>query len=85
MPASAMNAAHTMNAPTASAMPNPAPLALAATPAAASTAAPGVDQATMTGCLSHPEGNAEHRPMPNPNAHIQEVICAGLAPNACAA
>jgi hypothetical protein len=66
-------------------MENPAPLAVAATPADASTAAPGVLHATMTGWRSHREGKAEHRPMPNPRAHIHEVICAGVAPNACAA
>ena len=84
-PASVMSTAHTMNAPTASAMGNPAPLAVAATPADASTAAPGVLHATMTGWRSHSEGSAEHRPMPSPSAHIQDVICAGVAPNACAA
>ena len=56
-----------------------------AMPAVASTAAPGVLQATMTGCLRMSEGMAEARPMPSPSAHIHEVICAGVAPNACAA
>jgi hypothetical protein len=45
-PASVISAAHTMNAPTASAM-----LKTPARPAVASTAAPGVDQATITGFL----------------------------------
>ena len=84
-PDSVMSAAHTMKAPTASAMENPAPLAEAATPAEASTAAPGVLQATITGWCSHSEGRAEHRPMPRPSAHIHEVIWAGVAPKACAA
>ena len=79
-PASVISAAQTMNAPTASAMENPP-----ARPAVASTAAPGVDQATITGFLRISEGMAEHRPMPRPRAHIQEVICAGVAWNACAA
>ena len=51
----------------------------------ASTAAPGVDQATMTGLRSHSDGSKEHRPMPRPSAHIHEVICAGVAWKACAA
>ena len=54
-------------------------------PAVASTAAPGVDHATITGLRSHSDGTSEHSPMPSPSAHIQEVICAGVAWNACAA
>lgn len=79
-PKSTISAALTMNAPTASFIENPP-----ASPAVANTAAPGVDQATMTGFLSHSEGSAEHSPMPSPSAHIQDVICAGVAPNTCAA
>ena len=80
MPQSVMSAALTMKAPTASPMPNP-PFA----PALASTAAPGVLQATITGWRSHNEGSSEPRPMPRPSAHIQEAVCAGDAPSACAA
>ena len=79
-PARVMSAALTMKAPTASPMLNPP-----ARPAVASTAAPGVDHATMTGLRKMSEGTREHRPIPSPSAHIQEVICAGVAPNACAA
>ncbi len=53
--------------------------------AVASTAAPGVLQATITGFRSHSDGKAEHSPMPRPSAHIQELICAGVAPSAVAA
>ena len=56
-----------------------------AIPAVASTAAPGVDQATMTGLRNHSEGTSEHKPMPRPSAHIQDVICAGVAWKAFAA
>ena len=56
-----------------------------ATPAVASTAAPGVLQATITGFFSHSEGPSVHRPMPRPSAHIQELISAGVAPSAVAA
>ncbi len=80
MPHSVIIAAHTMNAPTASAMPK-APFA----PAVASTAAPGVLQATITGLRSHSEGSNDPRPMPSPRAHIHELICAGVAPRASAA
>ena len=69
-----------MKAPIASAMLNPP-----ASPAVASTAAPGVDHATMTGLRSHSDGTSEHRPMPKPSAHIHEVTCAGVAWKACAA
>ena len=65
---------------TASAMPNPP-----AAPALANTAAPGVLQATMTGFFRIRDGTAVHRPMPSPSAHIHELICAGVAPNASAA
>jgi len=79
-PTSVISAAHTMKAPTASAMLKPP-----AAPAVASTAAPGVLQATITGFFRISEGTALHRPMPMPSAHIQEVICSGVAPNASAA
>ncbi len=79
-PARVMSIALTMNAPTASPMLKPP-----ANPAVASTAAPGVDQATMTGCRRINEGTSEHRPIPRPSAHIHEVTWAGVAPNACAA
>jgi len=79
-PLMVINTAQSMNEPTASGMENP-PLM----PAVARTAAPGVLQATMTGLRSSSEGTAVHSPMPSPRAHIQELICAGLAPNARAA
>ena len=79
-PTSVISAAHTMNAPTASAMLKPP-----ATPAVASTAAPGVLQATITGFFRISDGTAVHRPMPRPSAHIHEVICSGVAPKASAA
>ena len=69
-----------MNAPTASAMLNPP-----AAPAVASTAAPGVDHATMIGFLSHSDGSAVHSPMPTPSANIHDAICIGVALNASAA
>ena len=61
-------------------MPNPP-----ATPAVASTAAPGVLQATITGWRSHSEGSTLHSPMPRPSAHIHEASWAGVAPSAVAA
>ena len=79
-PNSAIRAALTMKAPTASAIEKPP-----VTPAAAKTAAPGVDQATMTGLRKMSDGTAQHKPIPQPSAHIQELICAGVAPKACAA
>ena len=79
-PTMTMRTALMRNAPTASAMVKPP-----AMPAVASTAAPGVLQAIITGWRSTSEGTAEHSPMPSPSAHIQEVICAGVAPKACAA
>jgi len=54
-------------------------------PAVASTAAPGVLQATITGFLSHSEGKTVHNPMPRPRAHIHEAIISGVACRACAA
>lgn len=69
-----------MNAPVACAMPKPP-----ATPAVASTAAPGVLHATITGWRNHSEGSSVHSPMPRPSAHIHELICAVLAPSAVAA
>ena len=67
-------------APTASGMPKP-PLA----PAVASTAAPGVLHATITGWRSQSDGSTLHKPIPRPNAHIHELICAGVAPSPVAA
>ena len=79
-PNSVMSAALTMKAATASPMLNPP-----ASPAVASTAAPGVDQATITGFFSHSEGSTEHSPMPIPSAHIHEAVSAGVALKASAA
>ena len=79
-PNSVTNAALTKNAPVASAMPKPP-----ATAAVAKTAAPGVDHATITGFFNHSDGTSEHKPMPQPKAHIHELICAGVAPKAMAA
>ena len=53
--------------------------------AVASTAAPGVLQATITGFLSQREGNKVHNPMPMPKAHIQDATMSGVAPSASAA
>ena len=58
-----------------------APLAAAV----ASTAAPGVLHATITGRRQTSDGSRVHRPMPTPSAHIHELICAGVAPSAVAA
>jgi len=79
-PKRVISAADTMNAPTASAMPKPP-----AAPAVASTAAPGVDHATITGMRNHHEGSSVHKPRPRPSAHIQEPICAVSAPSERAA
>ena len=73
-PTTAINSAQTMKAPTASAMLKPP-----SKPAVASTAAPGVDHATITGLRNHSDGTSEHSPMPSPSAHIHDVICAGVA------
>jgi hypothetical protein len=54
-------------------------------PATASTAAPGVLQAIITGLRHHSEGSAEASPMPMPSAHIHEAAISGVAPKACAA
>ena len=85
MPKRVMSAAQTMKAATASPMLNAWPSAVAAAAAVASTAAPGVLQATITGFFNHKEGKAEHKPMPKPKAHIQELTCAGVAPKLVAA
>ena len=79
-PSKAISAALTMKAPTAWAIEKPP-----ANPAVASTAAPGVDQATITGFFSHNEGIAEHTPIPMPSAHIHDEISAGVALKASAA
>ena len=84
MPLKVMSTAQTMNAPTACAIVKPAP-PLPARPAVASTAAPGVLQAIITGLRSHSDGITEQSPMPRPSAHIQEAISAGVALNASAA
>ena len=63
-PTMMVSKAASMNAPTACAMVNPSP----ARPAVASTAAPGVDQAIITGLRSHKDGSTVHRPMPRPRA-----------------
>ena len=77
-PATTISAAQTMKAPTACPMPKPAP-------AEASTAAPGVLQATMTGLRHQSEGSAEHSPMPMPSAQTHDAISSGPAPKARAA
>ena len=79
-PTSVVSAAQTKKAPVASAMPKP-PEA----PAVASTAAPGVLHATMTGSRNHSDGTSVHRPMPQPSAQIHDAVCAGVAPSAVAA
>ena len=79
-PARTMSSAETMNAPVASAMPK-----WPAAPATASTAAPGVLHAIITGFFSQSEGSSVVRPMPQPSAHIHEAACAGEAPSDCAA
>ena len=76
-PARVMSAPLARKAPTASAMDRPP-----ASAAEATTAAPGVDQATITGLRSQRDGSAVHSPMPRPRAQIQEVICSGVADNA---
>ena len=73
-PTRMISAALTIKAPIASPMEKPP-----ARPAVASTAAPGVDQATMTGMRKISDGTNEHKPMPSPSAQIQEVICSGVA------
>jgi hypothetical protein len=78
IPTSVISTAQTMNAPTASPMPWPAP-------ATASTAAPGVLQAIITGLRSHSDGSADDNPTPRQSAQIQELSRAGVAPKFCAA
>jgi hypothetical protein len=77
-PARVMSSAHTRKAPTPSAMGTP-------TPAVASKAAPGVDQAVSTGWRYQTLSPRLVRPMPRPRAQIQEAACAGVAPKAAAA
>ena len=79
-PQTVMSAELTMKAPTASGMVNCPEAA-----AVASTTAPGVDQAIMTGLRSHSEGRMLQTAHPRQTAHIQEVISAGVAPKPCAA
>ena len=73
-PTKVISAAQTMKAPTASAMSK-----WPASPAVASTAAPGVLQATITGLRHHSEGSSEHKPIPQPSAHIQLLSWPGVA------
>ena len=86
-PATVISTAQAMKAPTACAIVKPPPVLAAApaSPALASTAAPGVLQATITGFLSHSDGTRVHTPMPMPSAHIHEAMMSGVAPKACAA
>ena len=79
-PSSTISAALAMKAPTAWPIEKPP-----ARPALASTAAPGVLQATMTGFLRSSEGTAVVRPMPMLMAQIQEASISCVAPKACAA
>ena len=76
-PASTMSRPQATKAPTASFMATPL--------VPASSAAPGVDQAVSTGWRYHSDSSTVVAPMPRPSAHIQEVVCAGVAPSACAA
>lgn len=62
-----------MKAPIASAIGTPE--------VAASSAAPGVDQAVSTGWRVHRDRPRLVRPMPMPSAQIQEVVWASVAPS----
>ena len=77
-PHSTANAEANKNAPTASPIDTPAS-------AVTNSAAPGVDHAVSTGVLCHQARPALVTPMPMPNAHSHEPICAGVAPTALAA
>jgi hypothetical protein len=72
-----MSKALTMKAPVASGTVTPC--------VTANTAAPGVDQAVNTGCRYQRLNTKLVPPMPKPRAHIQDAVCASLAPKACAA
>ena len=72
-----MSKALTMKAPVASGSVTPC--------VTANTAAPGVDQAVNTGCRYQRLNTKLVPPMPKPSAHIQDAVCASLAPKACAA
>ncbi len=74
----AISSADSRKPPTASAIGTPAALAT-------SIAAPGVDQAVTTGIFQRHDRPMQVRPMPMPSAHIHELVCAGVAPSACAA
>ena len=50
-----------------------------------SSAAPGVDHATMIGARYHSESPMQIGAMPMDNAHIHEEICASVRPAACPA
>ena len=75
-----MSSALRMKAPMPSAMLKPP-----ASAAVATTAPPGVDQATITGFFRISDGISVHSPGPMPMAQIHDVTCAGVAPSACAA
>ncbi len=77
-PVSTINTAATTKAPTALAQPMPSV-------EAASSAAPGVDQARTTGILNRQLSKIPGRPIPRHRAVTIEVIWAGLAPSACPA
>ena len=83
-PATVISTAQAMKAPTACAIVNAPPVA-PASPALASTAAPGVLHATITGFLSHSDGTRVHTPIPIPSAHIHDAMMSGVAPKASAA
>src|SRR5690625_1268675 len=65
----------TRNAPTASANEKPPKEAM-------SSAAPGVDHATMTGMRVKRLSTMLHRPLPIDSAHTQEAVCASSRPAA---
>ena len=46
------------------------------------SAAPGVDQATMTGIRVNRLSAILHTPLPMQSAHTQEAVCASLSPTA---
>ena len=75
-PAAVSSTPQTRKAPTASAKP-PAGAAVAA-----SSAAPGVDQATLTGRRSRSDSRMPASPIATDSAISPEAACAGLAPTA---
>ena len=76
-PASVISKAETMKPPVAAGSDTPC--------VATSSAAPGVDHAVSTGWRYQSDSPMLVRPVPTPSAHIQEVICSGVAPRPCAA